>query len=372
MSTSSCSSILVTQAQNDSKSLASDSVLQHSLTISSQFIWPDHERPGLENSLELTVPTIDLNAFLSGSAPTTTTQLVDEACRQHGFFLVVNHGVDKLLISQAHKHLNFFFCRALSEKMKAKRKVGDSCGYASSFVDGRFSSKLPWKETLSFRYCEGDEDKGMVEEHFVKIMGEKFRESGGVFQEYCEAMSCLVLHITELLGLSLGVGASRFREFFKEHDSIMRLNYYPPCQNSHLTLGTGPHTDPTSLTILHQDNVHGLEVFVDGKWYSIRPDPDAFVVNIGDTFMALTNGMYKSCLHRAVVNCTTPRKSMAFFLSPRMDKVVRPPKELVNPTNLRLYPDFSWSDLLEFTQKHYRADTGTLEAFSNWLRCRNN
>ena len=89
----------------------------------------------------------------------------------------------------------------------------------------------------------------------------------------------------ELLGLSLGVNRDYFRGFFEENDSIMRLNHYPPCQTPDLTLGTGPHCDPSSLTILHQDHVNGLQVFVDNQWRSIPPNPKAFVVNIGDTFM---------------------------------------------------------------------------------------
>lgn len=102
-------------------------------------------------------------------------------------------------------------------------------------------------------------------------------------------MSNLSLAIMELLGISLGVGPAYFREFFQENDSIMRLNYYPPCQKPDLTLGTGPHCDPTSLTILHQDHVGGLQVFLDGNWCSVSPNPQAFVVNIGDTFMVIFN-----------------------------------------------------------------------------------
>lgn len=100
-------------------------------------------------------------------------------------------------------------------------------------------------------------------------------------------MSSLSLGIMELLGMSLGVGRAHFREFFQGHDSIMRLNYYPPCQKPNLTLGTGPHCDPTSLTILHQDQVGGLQVYLDEQWQSVSPNPDAFVVNIGDTFMVI-------------------------------------------------------------------------------------
>ncbi|KAH0747022.1 hypothetical protein KY285_008679 [Solanum tuberosum] len=95
----------------------------------------------------------------------------------------------------------------------------------------------------------------------------------------------------ELLGLSLGVSKNHFKEFFQENESIMRLNYYPTCQKPELTLGTGPHCDPTSLTILHQDSVGGLQVFVDNEWQSITPNFNAFVVNIGDTFM-VTNFQY--------------------------------------------------------------------------------
>lgn len=98
-------------------------------------------------------------------------------------------------------------------------------------------------------------------------------------------MNKLALKIMELLGLSLGLGRSQFRDFYERNESIMRLNKYPPCQEPDQTLGTGPHNDPTSLTILHQQLVEGLQVFVDGQWQNISPRPDAFVINIGDTFM---------------------------------------------------------------------------------------
>ncbi|MBA0739540.1 hypothetical protein Gogos_012801, partial [Gossypium gossypioides] len=360
------------EKKDEQKKLVFDaSVLKFESQIPKEFIWPDDEKPSA-NAPELQVPLIDLGGFLSGDPVATmeASRFISEACQQHGFFLVVNHGVDAKLLADAHKYMDNFFLLPLIQKQRAQRKLGEHCGYASSFT-GRFSTKLPWKETLSFRYSAKNNSSKMVEDYLVNKMGNELRQLGRVYQDYCEAMSKLSLWIMELLAISLGVGRAHFREFFDKNDSIMRLNYYPPCQKPDLTLGTGPHCDPTSLTILHQDRVGGLQVFVDNEWHSISPNFEAFVVNIGDTFMALSNGRYKSCLHRAVVNSHKPRKSLAFFLCPEGDKVVTPPAELVSQNSPRVYPDFTWPMLLEFTQKHYRADMNTLQEFSNWVQQRN-
>ncbi|KAK4803799.1 hypothetical protein SAY86_003616 [Trapa natans] len=170
------------------------SLLRNQHEIPSQFVWPDEENPGRSlEAPELSVPVIDLAAFRSQDDSTITpmsqlqgiTSLVDEACRKHGFFFVVNHGVDPGLIARAEELMDDFFGMELSEKQRAQRKVGDPCGYASSFT-GRFSSKLPWKETLSFRYSSGHDSarsqikmkKKTVKEYFLNVMGEDFVHFG--------------------------------------------------------------------------------------------------------------------------------------------------------------------------------------------------
>ena len=98
---------------------------------------------------------------------------------------------------------------------------------------------------------------------------------------------------------------------------------------------------------------------------------------------ALTNGKYKSCLHRALVNKDKGRLSMAFFLCPKEDKVVRPPNELLavalggggggggggERAGTRKYPDFTWADMIRFLgTSNYRADPDTLQNFINWFQ----
>ncbi|XXG87121.1 hypothetical protein AAC387_Pa11g1886 [Persea americana] len=345
--------------------LFNPSSLQQQQHIPGEFIWPQGDR--IHTLEELNEPLVDLEGFLHGNEAATmhAAKLVRDACEGHGFFQVANHGIDAGLIRSARRQIDAFFKLPHTQKLRARRRPGSMWGFAGAHAD-RFSSNLPWKETLSFGYHENGSQR-IVVDYFTSVLGEEFEQTGLVYQQYCDAMKELSLVIMELLAISLGVERLHFKKFFHDSSSIMRCNYYPPCQEPTLTLGTGPHCDPTSLTILHQDEVGGLQVFSNNKWYSIRPRPDAFVINIGDTFMALSNGRYKSCLHRAVVNRHRERISLAFFLCPKEDKVVSPPQDLVGRDGPRKYPDFTWSSLLEFTQNHYRADIRTLQSFTKWL-----
>ncbi|KAI3451577.1 hypothetical protein Pfo_008242 [Paulownia fortunei] len=343
------------------------SLLEKQPNLPTQFLWP-HEDLAYAAQDELKDPPVDLEGFFNGDQEATdlAAAQIRTACLKHGFFQVVNHGVDARLIRAAHEQMDAFFKLPVSKKLAVKRKPGGLCGYSGAHAD-RFSSKLPWKETFSFTYEYANGPGLDVVNHIKSVLGQDFEEAGCIYQKYCEAMKTLSLVILELLAISLGVDRLQYRKFFEDGSSIMRGNNYPPCKEAGLTLGTGPHSDPNSLTILHQDQVGGLEIFSDNKWQAIRPCPDAFVVNIGDTFMALSNGRYKSCLHRAVVNKERLRRSLVFFVNPKEDKVVRPPQDLMHREEPRQYPDFTWSDLREFTQNHYRADATTLQNFVHWL-----
>lgn len=149
--------------------------------IPPQFVWPPEERPGGGGGVEeMDIPVVDLAVFLRGGE--LPAGLV-EACERHGFFQVVGHGVDAELIAEAYRCCDAFYARPLAEKQRARRLPGESHGYASSFT-GRFDSRLPWKETLSF-HCPGaaaaaPAGSRAVADYFVGVLGEEYRHMGYV------------------------------------------------------------------------------------------------------------------------------------------------------------------------------------------------
>ncbi len=106
-------------------------------------------------------------------------------------------------------------------------------------------------------------------------------------EDYNKSLDKLTIQILELCAEGLGLKSSTFTEPYlgTAGDCIARFNYYPPCPLPSLTLGLGAHTDPNLLTILYQCSVGGLQIcHGQGSWFSVKPSPNAFIINVGDSF----------------------------------------------------------------------------------------
>ncbi|ERM98907.1 hypothetical protein AMTR_s00114p00075760 [Amborella trichopoda] len=143
--------------------------------IANQFVWPQEERPSPPH--ELQQPLIDFHGFLDGDTTATqvAAELVREACTDHGFFQVINHGIHPELIDAAHYHTETFFARSSADKLQFRRARGETSGYTNGHAQ-LFSSKLPWKETLSFEYIGFHPDN--VVHYFSDKMGPKSQQTG--------------------------------------------------------------------------------------------------------------------------------------------------------------------------------------------------
>lgn len=75
---------------------------------------------------------------------------------------------------------------------------------------------------------------------------------------------------------------SSLLEEFEDGSQLIVVNCYPACPEPDLTLGMPPHSDYGILTLLLQDQVEGLQIQHQGKWVTVEPLPNSFIVNDGD------------------------------------------------------------------------------------------
>ena len=133
-----------------------------------------------------------------------------------------------------------------------------------------------------------------------------------------------------LLLRGLGLPADRLAPHFGPgHTSFARLNHYPledllaPGEVSGVAalgdMALHHHTDAGALTVLLQDDVGGLQVYADGTWLDVTPQPAALVINVGDMMQVWSNDRYPSALHRVRPITDRPRLSMPYFYNPTYD-----------------------------------------------------
>lgn len=150
--------------------------LQKQRHVPMNFVWP---KECLVNANEeLQAPLVDLDGFLKGNEEATknVAKLISKACSTHGFFQVINHGVDLSLIGEAYNQMDGFFKQPINRKLNARKKKGSMWGYSGAHAD-RFSSKLPWKETLSFPFYDNTFEP-VVTNYFDSTLGEDFQQAG--------------------------------------------------------------------------------------------------------------------------------------------------------------------------------------------------
>ncbi|XP_059637302.1 2-oxoglutarate-dependent dioxygenase AOP2-like [Cornus florida] len=128
-----------------------------------------------------------------------------------------------------------------------------------------------------------------------------------------------------------------------------------------------PHTDKNILTILCQTGeIDGLEVQTkDGKWINVNPSPDSFVVMLGDSFHAWTNGHLQAPIHRVVMPLHETRYSVGLFSNPKAGYIIKAPDELVDEEHPVRFKPFDYKEYLNFfaTKKGYTSHQSGIKVF---------
>jgi isopenicillin N synthase-like dioxygenase len=141
-------------------------------------------------------------------------------------------------------------------------------------------------------------------------------------ETYVDAMNALGQRLAAALARSLALPDDYFSAALREPLTYSQLFTYPSFPPSDETrFGAGAHVDWGLFTILLQDDVGGLEVSTaDGRWMPAPPVSGSFVIILGEMVLRLTNGVYRSALHRVARNTSgRPRYSMPTFVDPAYD-----------------------------------------------------
>ncbi|KAK6925746.1 Isopenicillin N synthase-like, Fe(2+) 2OG dioxygenase domain [Dillenia turbinata] len=157
----------------------------------------------------------------------------------------------------------------------------------------------------------------------------------------------LALELMGAITESLGLGKNYMRNKMEDGMHVMAINWYSSFPQSCQMLGLPEHSDYSCLTILLQ-SARGLEIFdAEDKTWKIVPEVQgAHQVNVGDHLEVLSNGMYKSVIHRATLNAVKPRISIVSLRSLGMDEKMKTAKELVNEDHPERYKESSLNDFL--------------------------
>ncbi|KAK2442248.1 flavonol synthase/flavanone 3-hydroxylase [Trifolium repens] len=297
----------------------------HLKELPPQFIRSDNERPENTKALEgVNVPIISLS-----QPHNLLVKKITEAASEWGFFVITDHDISPKLIQSLQDVGNEFFSLPQKEKESYANdpSSGKFEGYGTKMTKN-LEEKVEWLDY----YFHLMSPLSKVDYEMWPKSPPSYRE---VVQEYNKKILSVTNNILELLSEGLELESKTLKSCLggEEIELEMKINMYPPCPQPELALGVEAHTDMSALTLLVSNDVPGLQVWKDNNWVEVNYLQNALFVHIGDQLEVLSNGRYKSVLHRSLVNKERKRMSWAVFVAPPHDVVVGPLPQLVNDQN---------------------------------------
>nr|QPD01602.1 putative anthocyanidin synthase [Actinidia arguta] len=313
--------------------------------IPKEYVRPQEELTSIGNIFEEEkkengpqVPTIDLEDLVSEDEEKRERchEELKRAATEWGVMHVVNHGIPIELMDRVRAAGAGFFNQSMEEKEKYANDhaSGNIQGYGSKLANNA-CGQLEWEDY--FFHLVYPEDK-----RDMSIWPKTPSDYISATSAYAEHLRGLATKILSALSLGLGLEEGRLEKEVGGMEELllqMKINYYPKCPQPELALGVEAHTDVSALTFILHNMVPGLQLFYEGKWVTAKCVPDSLVMHIGDTIEILSNGKYKSILHRGLVNKEKVRISWAVFCEPPKEKIIlKPLPETVSEAEPPLYP----------------------------------
>lgn len=272
-------------------------------------------------------------------------QEIYKALFKFGFVHLVDHGVDKDLVSDAFEGSKNFFQLPMDVK----------CNYTKDpqLFDGYVAPGAELFDQSQARY-EIRESFNMLQENSPRLPPDEVAPNFKMgLVNLAHATDRLTRRLLTALSLALDLRLDQLDKWYgmpftDKNYTTLRSLYYPsitgPVESKVVRLGE--HTDYGPLTLLYQDPMGGLQVHNESndQWVTVVPVQDAILLNLGDLLEILTSGCLPSTRHRVVVmpedeaGKKRARQSLAFFVHFDHDVLVSPipPKtsNMVHPKNI--------------------------------------
>ena len=289
------------------------------------------------------IPTIDVGPLIRpmtgpdagpDAGRRAVARAIDRACREHGFFVIVGHGIDPGLVDRLDRYAREFFALDESTKAQIAMAEGGRAWRGWFPARGELTSGVPDdKEGIYFgsELDAGDPRvQGGLPLHGANLFPTRPAGLRDAVLEWIDELTALGQRVLGGIALGLGLDETFFaRRVTADPTILFRIFRYPadpgaPAATSTRAWGVGEHTDYGLLTILAQDAAGGLEVHGPDGWIEVPPRRGALVCNLGDMLDRMTGGRYRSTPHRVRRPLGRDRIAFPFFLDPGWDVDVRP------------------------------------------------
>ncbi|KAJ0006753.1 hypothetical protein Pint_30005 [Pistacia integerrima] len=135
-------------------------------------------------------------------------------------------------------------------------------------------------------------------------------------------------------------------------DYVTGSSMYKESEKNENYVGLVIHTDKTFSTIIHQNDVNGLEIQTkDGQWILYEPSShSSFLYLAADAFKAWSNGRIHPCCHRVTMSVNKTRFSLGLFTF--LKGVTHVPDELIDEEHPLRYKPFSHREYHRLFKEH--------------------
>lgn len=308
------------------------------------------------------IPVVDIAAILAGTETPQMIADLDAACCDHGFFYVINHGLDAE-IEELWRESHRFFEQPRLEKQKLMRSKDNPLGYFDRELTKQMRDQ---KEVFDFLGPLYDGRNRWPEDDA------EFRRVMGTYFDGCTIVAGRIMGaICKALGLPMDRVSDAFGEY---HTSMIRLNHYPeddPLERSERDsvnalgdMALHHHTDVSGITLLLQDDVGGLQALSREGWIDVPPLPGSIIVNVGDMSQVWSNDRYHAAMHRVQPCDGRARFSVPFFYQPNPRAIISPIAEIAGETPA--YRTFSWKEFVSGRDEGNFGDYGAETQLSDF------